>query len=77
MAASSRKVRYLLAKHHFLVQLTQVQYVRRHIADPGPAPAEKTGPPRLAAGRYHLYVCLGCPFACRCLAVLYMKVRCG
>ncbi|KAG2440210.1 hypothetical protein HXX76_004322 [Chlamydomonas incerta] len=25
------------------------------------------------ADRYHLYVSLGCPFACRCLAVLYMK----
>ncbi|PNH11720.1 hypothetical protein TSOC_001418 [Tetrabaena socialis] len=27
----------------------------------------------LEAGRYHLYVSLACPFACRCLAVLHMK----
>ncbi|GFR42957.1 hypothetical protein Agub_g3954, partial [Astrephomene gubernaculifera] len=25
------------------------------------------------AGRYHLYISLACPWACRCLAVLYMK----
>ncbi len=28
----------------------------------------------LSAGRYHLYVSLACPWACRCLAVLKMKV---
>lgn len=27
-----------------------------------------------AAGRYHLYISYGCPWACRCLAVLAMKV---
>jgi len=26
-----------------------------------------------AAGRYHLYVSLACPWACRCVAVMYMK----
>ncbi len=27
------------------------------------------------AGRYHLYVSYACPWACRCLSALYMKVR--
>lgn len=28
-----------------------------------------------AAGRYHLFVSLACPWACRCVAALHMKVR--
>ena len=55
---------------------------RRQRTSPSPPPPTHT-PPRpalspfsplpLAAGRYHLYVSLACPWACRCLAVLHMK----
>jgi hypothetical protein len=27
------------------------------------------------SGRYHLYISLACPWACRCASLLYMKVR--
>ncbi|KXZ42325.1 hypothetical protein GPECTOR_161g124 [Gonium pectorale] len=34
---------------------------------------EKGGRFEPEAGRYHLYVSLACPWACRCLATLYLK----
>jgi hypothetical protein len=32
------------------------------------------GPHPPARGRYHLYISLACPWACRCLAALHLKV---
>lgn len=37
------------------------------------APGNKFEP---EAGRYHLYVSYACPWACRCVAAMYMKVNC-
>ncbi|GLC40101.1 hypothetical protein PLESTM_000993200 [Pleodorina starrii] len=34
---------------------------------------ERGGRFEAEAGRYHLYISLACPWACRCLTVLYMK----
>jgi hypothetical protein len=42
-----------------------------HVSTPLACPA------CLAAGRYHLYVSLACPWACRCVAALHMKVGGG
>ena len=43
-------------------------------APPARAPPPPPSVPCPAAGRYHLYVSLACPWACRCVAVMHMKV---